>query len=170
MLSLRALCAHLHGEPLEPIALAALATRTRERATLAALVESGAFRPVDATSSVFLGILTSATDDPSAELLISLLPAAIVIVSAVPYAGRPAGTWLIRTRLGAAAPDWLTFNEIDPGRYVDPHWGGRWNAGSNRRGGGTRVEPAEWAARFGRRVNQLLAERRQCEKPSAAQL
>jgi hypothetical protein len=62
--------------------------------------------------------------------------------------------WRVKLRLGRAAPAGLTLHDIAAGG-VDPAYDGRWNAGSNKRGGGTELDPETYAARVDRRVREL---------------
>ena len=72
-----------------------------------------------------------------------LLPDAVLILLAVP---RPndSGTWVMKFRLGAAAPEGFTIHDLHM-TELDPAYGGRWNAGSNARAGGTTIPPARYA-------------------------
>jgi hypothetical protein len=85
-----------------------------------------------------------------AEFLPALFPEAAVVVFAYPGKSEPL-LWNMKVRRGLSAPpDFI----LDPGkiRLFDPHFGGRWNAGSNNRAGGTSLEPAQYA----RNISQLL--------------
>lgn len=77
------------------------------------------------------------------EFLPHLLPEAQVIVVGYPMVDR-ASRWTIKVRLGQAAPAGLT---LDARRLhaIDPAYGGRWNAGATKRGGGSELAPAQWA-------------------------
>jgi hypothetical protein len=59
---------------------------------------------------------------------------------------------MMKLRLGLAAPPGLTLQRLGVQAF-DPRYGGRWNAGSNKRGGGTDIPPERYA--------QLVADRLQ---------
>ncbi|KAJ4462707.1 hypothetical protein PAPYR_719 [Paratrimastix pyriformis] len=147
--SLKWLCAYMHGMPLDEPTRCRVAGRQAERQSIASLVGAGRFQPIG--SGVVVCVLQEG--DMNAELTVSQLPEAVAIVVGAPRLG---GKWTIRTRLGLAAPPGLTFNEIAPDKFVDPLWGGRWNAGANQRGGGTVMHPVEWAGRLATRIEQML--------------
>jgi hypothetical protein len=136
--SLRNLLLVQGGAPMEAGASARLGERIRRRDHAATLVAGGAFRRV---GRVELGLLE---EDTEGELFPGLLPHACVLMLAIPCA-EPAGAWKVKLRLGAGAPDGLTLSALGISEF-DPRYGGRWNAGSNRRGGGTTMAPERYAA------------------------
>jgi hypothetical protein len=84
-----------------------------------------------------------------------LLPDAVLILLAIPKPNE-SGTWIMKLRLGARAPEGFTIHDLQI-PTLDPAYGGRWNAGSNARAGGTTIPPARYAEELRRR---LLATRR----------
>ena len=86
------------------------------------------------------------------ELLVGLLPRATLIVTAYPVpqdklVGSDPDRWIMKVRLGQAAVGQFTLESLGI-RRIDPAFGGRWNAGSNNRGGGVSIPPQEYAARL----------------------
>ena len=57
----------------------------------------------------------------------------------------------MKVRLGAGAPQGMTLQGLGIETF-DPAYGGRWNAGSNKRGGGTTLQPAQYAERLRERT------------------
>ena len=53
--------------------------------------------------------------------------------------------WNVKLRLGQAAPAGLSLHDLKLSAW-DKNFGGRWNAGSNKRGGGTDIAPVDYAA------------------------
>lgn len=112
-------------------------------------VARGAVRYIGTTRSVAVGVLEHALDG---ELFPALLPEAVVIMLAVRRAD-DRRRWDVKLRLGAGAPAGFSLHRLAL-RELDPGYGGRWNAGSNRRGGGTSMPPERWAAELARRVER----------------
>jgi hypothetical protein len=146
-MSLRNLLLTQAGAPMEAQASALLGQRLRRRERAARLVAEGAFTHV---GGVAMAVLSEETDG---ELFPGLLPDARVVMLALP--GTAAGTWRVKLRLGAAAPDGLTLAALGIEEF-DPRYGGRWNAGSNRRGGGTSIAPAVYAGQVAERLDRAL--------------
>jgi len=94
-----------------------------------------------------------------AELLTGLLPQADLILTAYP-ASSPAQVppsetkWILKIRLGQAAADRFTLESLAV-RILDPAFGGRWNAGSNNRGGGTTIPPKRYASLLAENIAAL---------------
>ena len=59
-----------------------------------------------------------------------------------PYRKRP-DRWQVKTRLGLAAPEGLSLQDLGIQDF-DRAYGGRWNAGSNNRDCGTTIAPEEY--------------------------
>ena len=148
--SLRNLLLHQAGAPLEAEASARLAARHRRRERAAELVASGVFRRF---GRLEMAVMEEETDG---ELFPALLPDAPLVMLAIPGA-EPAGAWKVKLRLGRAAPDGLTLPMLGVDEF-DPRFGGRWNAGSNRRGGGTEVAPEQYAGMVAERLDRALRE------------
>lgn len=85
------------------------------------------------------GIAHLTTNDRlDAALLPSLFPHAKAVALTSPMPKHSARKWRIRVRLGISVEN-VALNQIDL-----PHTGGRWNAISTSRDGGTAMEPAEY--------------------------
>lgn len=146
--SLRNLQLLLAGRALEPVAVEAL-RRRRDRATAARrLVESGG---ITRLGPVALGVLPAEIDG---AFFPALLPEAMVIILASPHPNVPLH-WSVKLRLGKAAPTGLTLHRLRVTDW-DANFGGRWNAGSNKRGGGTPVAPQDYALAVAERVTLTL--------------
>ena len=65
--------------------------------------------------------------------------------------GDSEGHWDIHLRLGQAAPKGFSLHGLNL-KGLDPNYGGRWNAGSNIRGGGTNLAPEK----YGEKLSELL--------------
>ena len=83
----------------------------------------------------------------------ALVPEAAVVMVACPNVADPT-RWTIKLRLGERAPRGLTLHALKITDW-DPSFGGRWNAGSNGRGGGTDLAPADYAAKLRARLTKL---------------
>ena len=64
----------------------------------------------------------------------------IIIFSPRPH---QTGVWNVKARLGIAAYTGLSVEKLI--KSIDANFGGRWNAGSNKRGGGSAIPPKEYA-------------------------
>lgn len=136
--SLECLKRLLRGAPLDGEAHKALDARAAKRELAARLVSSGAIAFSD-------GVATVVTPEMvDGELLPPLLPHAWLIVSFSPRPGE-ANRWNCKARIGNAAPQSLALSRVM--KAVDPNYGGRWNAGSNTRGGGSAVDPETYIAK-----------------------
>jgi hypothetical protein len=80
------------------------------------------------------------------EFFPASLPDASVILMASRRPKQEEG-WNIKLRLGNAAPDGFNLHTLKLEEF-DPKYGGRWNAGSNKRGGGTRLATEQYARRI----------------------
>ena len=104
-----------------------------------------------------IGCLTYAvlTEKTDGELFLPFLKKAYVIMTASPH---PDGndTWITKIRLGSCAPKELSLKDIDFSVF-DQKYSGRWNAGSNNRGGGTPVSPDEYAQKLSVAINAQLS-------------
>ena len=89
--------------------------------------------------NVAVGALEDAIDG---GFFAPLLPDAVIIMLASPLSEN---TELleVKLRLGRAAPAGLSLHELNI-RGFDPAYGGRWNAGSNKREGGTSLTLANY--------------------------
>lgn len=124
------------GEALPGEVQAALDDRRRKRALAADAVAGGAF--------TWAGDLAWAQFDHEmdGEFFPALLPEAALIVVGSPHPENR-DRWAIKVRRGFAMPEGRTLQDLDIEGF-DAAYGGRWNAGSTRRGGGSVVETGEW--------------------------
>ena len=147
--SLDCLRRQLCGEPLDDAAEQALAARAAKRELALRLVESGAV----ATSGGVARVVTAEMVD--GELLPPLLPDAWLVVTFSPRADEPR-RWNCKARLGLAAP--ADFPLVRILQTVDQGFGGRWNAGSNTRAGGSEIDPEIYIAKIIEQVESLRAD------------
>jgi hypothetical protein len=146
--SLRNLRLLENGQPVEPHVTALLEDRRRERALASQLVGEGAFQSI---GKVVVATLPS-DQRISGEFLPPLLADAWVIVSGTPMAqGR---LWETKVRLGLAAPPGFSLFKLGIAK-AEPRFGGRWNAGSTKRAGGSPLTPREVAATLADLIEKL---------------
>ena len=143
-LSFRNLSLLLSGRVLEREANVALDQRRRKRADAARAIEDGR---VKLDGPLGWGVLDSALDG---EFFPSLLPDAVIILLAARSPHDPS-RWHMKVRLGSGAPQGMSLQGLGIKKF-DPAYGGRWNAGSNKRGGGTTLEPAQYAEQLRERA------------------
>lgn len=127
-LSKHALNNLLNNEPLDPQTLSDIAARQQERAQIQALIEKDLQYYEDIAYITLEQNLDAALFPP-------YLPEAKVIVIGIPMEGR----WKIKARLGNKT-EGIQLNTLDL-----PDMGGRWNAISTGRNGGTQYTPKEYA-------------------------
>lgn len=137
------------GKALETAAQDELAVRLRERALAAELVARGAFRKEGKVAVATL----SAEDRVSGEFLPPLIPDAWAIVSGSPMEN---GLWESKIRLGLAAPEGSSLFALGV-NTAEPYYGGRWNAGSTKRAGGSPTPPQEVAFQLARQIESIGA-------------
>ena len=145
-LSLRNLKLLLAGLPLEQTSLDALAERRKKR--------WAAFESLDDFKMEGAVAYREFKEDVDGELIAPLIPDAVVILLAVPGKKGP-NPCDIKIRLGKAAPSGFSLHTLRLRQY-DPGYGGRWNAGSDRRAGGTGIPVHKYAKEVSRRVNEVL--------------
>jgi hypothetical protein len=138
------------GEPLPELAREALGRWRHKRACAAHYVAQGT---VASDGLVAFGILDREVDG---IFFPPLLPDAVLVLLAVPRLPNADGPWTMKLRLGTRAPEGFTLHDLHMTDF-DPAYGGRWNAGSNARAGGTTIPPARYAEQVRQR---LLATRR----------
>lgn len=140
--SIRNLRLLLGGKQLDESAQAALKLRHAKRAKAAQLVQEGAFTMRNGVAWAELG------DAIDGEFFPALLPDAILIALFSPRAGESEDAedkrWNAKFRLGRAASS--KFSLPDVITPIDAGYGGRWNAGSNKRAGGSKLTPTEYVA------------------------
>lgn len=90
--------------------------------------------------------------------LYSMLPDAQLIVVFSPLEKDPA-RWEAKIRLGSAAPTGMTLDDLEI-NDIDPNFGYRWNAGSNRRPGGTSLIINEYVEKLNGKLQKYLENRR----------
>jgi hypothetical protein len=139
-------------KPLEPKADTQLAKRMADRERARAFVEGGSFR--------FIGQVAYAETDSKFDgaFLPALLPQAAVILLDSPFRDGTGsivpGIHEVRIRLGRCAPPGTTLHALRlEGTPI--HFKGRWNAGSNRRSGGTSLTVVECAEMVAERLDSL---------------
>ena len=140
--SLRNLRLLENREPLEPEAEALLEDRERERERASQLVNEGAFQQIHNVAVATLPV----EQRVSGEFLPPLLKDAWAIVSGTPIPGK-GELWETKIRLGLAAPAGLSLRALGVLK-AEPMFGGRWNAGSTKRNGGSPLTPREVALRL----------------------
>lgn len=145
--SLRNLRLLLRGAALESVACKALQARESARKFAASLVDRGKFGQVGGLA------FTVMENDVDGEFFLPMLPAAVAILIITPR--HEPGRWNAKIRLGNAAPEGLSLHHLNIGEF-DPDFGGRWNAGSNKRGVGTSISPEAYAAEVSARLQSLL--------------
>ncbi len=128
-------------EALDERARHALVQREQKRGRVRNLVERGDFKTI---GEVWFTKLEEHLDG---ELFVEALPDISVILLSTP--GAAPDTWIAKIRLGMAAREGWSLHQLDICSF-DPAYGGRWNAGSSRRNGGTSTPVESYA--------QLLAE------------
>jgi len=146
-LSFAALRAVETGAALPELAREALARWRHKRDCAAHYVGQGT---VASDGLMAFGILDRETDG---IFFPPLLPDATLILLAVPKPNEP-GTWIMKLRLGPRAPQGFTIHDLHMTDF-DRAYGGRWNAGSNARAGGTTIPPATYAEEVRRRLVRL---------------
>jgi hypothetical protein len=150
--SLRNLRALLYGEPLEDGAVAALARRERRREAAMALVDARTF-DIDAERLVAFAVSDGSIDS-------AFFPAQLRHVAVIMLAHRrDDARWTVKLRLGGRRVPGLTLHTLGVDDW-DPRFGGRWNAGSNGRGGGTSIRPSDYAERLRARVFEVAGKTR----------
>ena len=134
--SLRNLRKFLNGDQLDRIAQPHYARRLKKRELAAEAIEQ---RVVTVERQLAFGILEQKIDG---EFFPAKIPEAsvILLMNRRPDSNR----WDAKMRLGLNAPPGASLHQLHLERF-DPAFGGRWNAGSNRRNGGTTIEPGSYA-------------------------
>ena len=133
------------GELLDPVAVVAVLMRERNRTDAKTLLERFDVRD---------GLAFARCDrEIDGAFFVQPLKDAVVIMLAVPDARTP-GNFVMKLRLGRSAPRGFSLHALNVVTW-DPQYGGRANAGSNKRGGGTTMTPEEWAERLRSRLREL---------------
>lgn len=131
--SLRNLEALLVGGSVDEDAQTLLDKRLENRMRAKRLVDKGKFLQIDGVH------FAEVNEKFDAAFLPALLPDAQIIIVGSPMPDAP-GKLEIKLRLGQAAPEGIELNTLGL-----PDFGGRWNAGSTKRHGGTSLTTEEYA-------------------------
>ncbi len=142
--SIRNLRLSLDGRPVEHQARRAMELRDAKRSQAEAAVMSG---KVKDHGGIAFGVVEGEIEG---AFFPSLLPHSKLIVVACPRPG-VLGEWIVKVRLGSAAPPGMTLHSLAIKKF-DPEFGGRWNAGSNKRGKKTILHPDAWLEAMHQRV------------------
>jgi hypothetical protein len=143
-LSVRNLKLLLAGKQLESIGLESLVERKHKR--------DAAMQSVEKFKMVGNVAYCELSEDADAELFLPLLPDAVAILLAMP-SKQGVNPHDMKLWLGNAAPEGLSLQSLRINEF-DPAYGGRWNAGSNRREGGTNIKLEEYAYLVAGRLRQ----------------
>ena len=140
----------MDGDEPEEEAKRLLRIREKNRERIASMVEMKRFHKEGDVSYM----VTESNLDPA--LLVSLLPESVAImVSSVSKEPEPRDEqrWDHRIRLGMKM-EGISMKDLDL-----PDFGGRWNAGSTRRNGGTKIPPKRYAYILDRKLKERLDNR-----------
>lgn len=158
--SLEQLQLMLEGKPLDREAENLLQERYVKRRKLQEMVKDNGFKMVGGVAYAVLGekidgslvpgVLVKAPK-PLSEAKIILLFSPLEDESA-------SGRREVKIRLGAAAPTGMSLRRLGINKSldeggVDPAFGGRWNAGNNKRRGGTNMDPDLYAKKISELVD-----------------
>lgn len=146
--SIRNLDLFLKHKSLEPAAEELLNKRKNDRERATQIVESGSVNQVGRVAYI------ETSEKIEAGLFAPLIPDAVVFVISTPMKNKP-GFFETKVRLGAVAPEGFTLRDLNMDE-IDPNYGGRWNAGNNKRGGGTETPPKEYAEKINKRIEEVL--------------
>ncbi len=150
--SLRNLNLLLNGEEIEDEAKELLKKRLADRERAKSIVESGAFN--------FLGEVAYAETDAKFDsaFLSSLLPDSSVIMVSSPFKDKSGniipGLYEVAIRLGINPPKGMTLQTLGL-KNTDIRVDGRWNAGRNKRNGGTHLTAKECAEIIQKKIDEL---------------
>ncbi|MBP6975029.1 MAG: hypothetical protein KBB54_03775 [Candidatus Pacebacteria bacterium] len=125
--------------------------RLHEREEAKGLVENGMFKTIGKVAYAE----TEAKFDGS--FLPALLPESWVIILSYPYKENGAIVpyqYETKIRLGKNVPAGFTLQQLKLGETAI-HWGGRWNAGSNKRAGGSTLSAEECANIIAEKLEKL---------------
>jgi len=139
-LGLRNLLRLLAGERIDPVADELRQKRLAERRVVNEMVAQGQFKRMGRVAAAAL----APGEKLPGEFLPAALPEAWLIVLGIPMDN---GLWETKIRLGLAAPAGGTLFSLGVPAF-EPKFGGRWNAGSTKRSGGSAQDPVELAGRI----------------------
>jgi hypothetical protein len=146
--SIRNLKLLLAGKPLEPAGAAAQSAREQSRKDARRIAQSTTQRP-DGVAYIEL------QEEIDGSLFSPFLPWASVLMISMANARIPKRR-IMKVRLGPAAPKHLSLHRLSITQF-DPAYGGRWNAGSNKRGGGTSMPDLDYLGEIVRRLTAASA-------------
>ncbi|MBA4294289.1 hypothetical protein C0431_15115 [bacterium] len=132
-LGINIISAFLDNKPLPQIALEAREIRKRQREIAFEFASNAKIQGPIAS------IVTTETID--SVLLVPFLPETQIIVLTMPFRGDSKRAE-VKLRLGRQAHTEMSLQNLNIQRFLKTY-GGRWNAGSNRRGGGIDLTPAD---------------------------
>ncbi|MCB0335942.1 MAG: hypothetical protein KDD62_06535, partial [Bdellovibrionales bacterium] len=141
----------LAAEPQPEKIQKALESRLRSREETAVIIKQG-----DAILQEGALTVVRLNQAMCSEFLPALLPEAKLIMGFEP-APTPGAPWIARLRLGQHVPHGFHLKALKVQETIDPHFGGRWNAGANRRGGGTTQSLEDYCKALAHAVDALLA-------------
>lgn len=150
---------HLFDLPCDQGVQDCLDRRQADRERAKSLVDSGVFTRAN---RVAFAIVEEKLDP---AFLPPLLPESEVILLFSPLKADKE-RWEVKARLGLSASEGLSLQRLRIQETLDPAFGGRWNAGSNKRGGGTLLDPAAYAEQ----LNRLLPPKVLRQSPSPPHL
>lgn len=128
------------GHSMDPFASEAMDVRKASRDRAARIVAEGRFHAET-------GVNFARLEEPlEGELLLPFLRDAVLVVTVSRHRQRP-DRWQVKVRLGLGAPEGLSLQALGI-EHFDVAYGGRWNAGSNNRGGGTDLDPESYRQRL----------------------
>lgn len=138
----------LEGKDPEPEAQKLLEKININRKKAREIVEKGEMIDLGGISYVQLSTKVESSYFPA------LLPDAQVILVYCPFEKKQ-DHMEAKIRLGLAVPTGLTLSELEI-NDIDPNFGYRWNAGSDRRAGGTQLNIEEYARRLNEKLQNFL--------------
>ncbi len=141
--SLKNLNKLMSNEKLDEEAEQMLLKRFDDRKKAEEIVKAGNFERI---GNIYFSTVSEKFD---AGMLPALLPDASVIIIGLPMKDNPA-MWELKIRLGMSAPAGTSLNTLNL-----PNFGGRWNAGSTKRSGGTELNPKEYAELLNEKISNL---------------
>jgi hypothetical protein len=138
-LSIRNLDFMLQGCELDPAVKEAMRQRQDKRESLHEKLKQE-IQIINKTALLIVEDCLDAVD------LVRIFPDVAMIVHARPDK-TGSSRWTMKIRLGQAAPAGLMLDKRKI-QVFDPNYGGRWNAGSNGRGGGTSLDPRTYVLKL----------------------
>jgi hypothetical protein len=135
---------------LDSLATEGLSRRLQMREAASDVVQNGDVKVTKGLAEVYLA---SRIDG---ELFIPLLPDAVAILFMCPRLD-DSSRWDAKLRLGAAAPRGSSLHDLNINEF-DPAFGGRWNAGSNTRNGGTSMDTRTYASNVRQRLRSAYVD------------